>query len=72
MKMSSYPGTGVPEPRKPGFLRGPVPMWAFLLLVVILVGVIFLPAFLPIFTVTIRQPLVLTSDHQTSPSVPEK
>lgn len=40
-------------------------MWAFLLLVVILVVVIFLPAFLPSSTVTIRQPLVLTSNDQT-------
>jgi len=40
-------------------------MWAFLLLVVILVIVIFLPAFLPISTVTISQPLLLTSDNQT-------
>jgi hypothetical protein len=65
MKMSSYPGTGLPEPKKPGFLRRPVPMWAFLLLVVILVIVIFLPAFLPSSIVSISQPLVLTTDNQT-------
>ncbi len=64
-KMSSYPGTGVQEQKKAGFLRRPVPMWAFLLFVVILVIVIFLPAFLPISTVTISQPLLLTSDNQT-------
>ena len=54
-----------PRKKKPSFLRRPVPMWAFLLLVVILVIVIFLPAFLPISTVTISQPLVLTSNNQT-------
>ncbi len=63
--MSSYPGVGLSEPKKPGFLRRPVPMWAFLLLVVILVIVIFLPALLPSSSITISQPLVLTSNNQT-------
>ena len=40
-------------------------MWAFLLLVIIFGIVIFLPAFLPSSFVTIKQPLVLTSDNQT-------
>ena len=63
--MGTYPGTGSAEPKKPGFLRRPVPMWAFLLLVIIFGIVIFLPAFLPSSFVTIKQPLVLNSDNQT-------
>jgi hypothetical protein len=63
--MSSYPGTGLPEPKKPGFLHRPVPMWAFLLLVVIIGIVIFLPAFFPSSFVAIKQPLILSSDNQT-------
>src|SRR5207237_9750058 len=63
--MSTYPGTAPAEPKKPCFLRRPVPMWAFLLLVIIFGMVIFLPAFLPSSFVTIKQPLVLNSDNQT-------
>lgn len=63
--MSTYPGSSPTEEKKPSFLRRPVPMWAFLLLVVIIGIIIFLPALLPITSTSIKQPLVLTPDNRT-------
>lgn len=40
-------------------------MWAFLLLVAFLIILFFIPAFLPSSIVSIKQPLILTSDSQT-------
>jgi hypothetical protein len=63
--MSTYPGPSPIEEKRPGFLRRPVPMWAFLLLVVIIGIIIFLPALLPITSTSIKQPLVLSPDSRT-------
>ena len=68
--MSGYSVGTATEPTKPGFLRRPVPMWAFLLLVGFLLINIILTAFIPApQIVAIKQPIVITSDSQTIPIV---
>ena len=62
--MSSSPGPVPFEEKKPSFLRRPVPMWAFLLLIVLLVVFLFLPAFLSPLPPSIQQPLILTPDNR--------
>ena len=62
--MSSSSGPVPFEEKKPGFLRRPVPMWAFLLLIVLLVVFLFLPAFLSPLPPSIQQPLILTPDNR--------
>ena len=62
--MSSSPGPIPFEEKKPSFLRRPVPMWAFLLLIVLLVVFLFLPAFLSPLPPSIQQPLILTPDNR--------
>src|SRR5215472_12948330 len=64
--MSTYPAPSPIEEKRPGFLHRPVPMWAFLLLVILIGLLVFLPAFLPLTPpASIRQPLVLTPDSRT-------
>jgi hypothetical protein len=63
--MSTYPSPSPIEEKRPGFLRRPVPMWAFLLLVVIIGIIIFLPALLPFTSTPIKEPLILTPDSRT-------
>lgn len=62
--MSSSPGPVPFEEKKPGFFRRPVPMWAFLLLIVLLIVFLFLPAFLSPLPPSIQQPLILTPDNR--------
>jgi hypothetical protein len=53
------------EEKKPSFWHRPVPMWAFLLLVVIFILILFVPAFFSPTLPTIQQPLVLTPDSRS-------
>ena len=62
--MSSSPGPAQFEEKKPSFLRRPVPVWAFLLLIVLLVVFLFLPAFLTPLPPSIQEPLILTPDNR--------
>jgi hypothetical protein len=59
----SYPSP-VEQPR-PSFWRRPVPMWAFILLVVIIILILFIPGFFTSPPATIQQPLVLSPDSRT-------
>lgn len=61
--MSTFP-TPVEE-KKPGFLRRPVPMWAFLILVIVFIFLLVLPLFVSSPLPTIQQPLVITNNLQT-------
>src|SRR5215469_14129663 len=63
--MSTYPAPSPIEEKRPGFLHRPVPMWAFLLLVVVIGLLVFLPAFVPVTPPpSIRQPLILIPDSR--------
>ena len=62
--MSSIPGQVPFEEKKPNFLRRPVPIWAFLLLVVLLVILLFLPGPPLPLPPSIQQPLILTPDNR--------
>lgn len=53
------------EEKKPSFWRRPVPMWAFILLVVIFILILFVPAFFTPFPPTITEPLVVSPDTRT-------
>jgi hypothetical protein len=53
------------EEKKPSFWRRPVPMWAFILLVVIFILILFVPAFFAPLPPTIKEPLVVTPDART-------
>lgn len=60
--MSSYPSPI--EQKKPSFLRRPVPMWAFLLLVVVLIiYLVILPLSITTLPPTIQQPLVVIPEN---------
>ena len=61
--MSSYPNPI--EEKKPSFWRRPVPMWAFILLVVIIILILFIPGFFTPVPPTVQQPLVLSPDSRT-------
>src|SRR6266540_7266936 len=63
--MSAYPNQGPLEEKRPGFLHRPVPMWAFLLLVIILILILFVPAFLIPCPPRIQQPLLVTPESRT-------
>ena len=63
--MSAGPGPPPFEEKKPSFWRRPVPIWAFLLLVVVLFLLLFLPAFFAALPPSIQQPLVLTPDSRS-------
>jgi hypothetical protein len=53
------------EEKRTSFWRRPVPMWAFILLVVIFILILFVPAFFAPFPPTIKEPLVVTPDART-------
>lgn len=53
------------EEKKRGFLRRPVPMWAFLALVVVFILVLVVPSFIAPTFPTIQRPLVMTNNPQT-------
>ena len=62
--MSSYPGSSPTEGKRPSFFRRPVPMWAFLLLIVIIVLILFIPALIAPTPPSIQQPLAFTPDSR--------
>jgi hypothetical protein len=53
------------EEKRPSFWKRPVPMWAFILLIIILVFLLFVPNFFIPTPPTIQQPLVLSPDSRT-------
>lgn len=53
------------EEKKPSFWRRPVPMWAFILLVVIFILILFVPAFFTPLPPTITEPLIISPDTRT-------
>lgn len=63
--MSTFPAPMQGEERKPGFLRRPVPMWAFLILVIVFLLILIIPIFTTSPLPTIYQPLVITNNPQT-------
>lgn len=63
--MSTFPNPVPGEEKKPGFLRRPVPMWAFLILVIVFIFLLVLPLFVSSPLPTIQQPLVVTNNPQT-------
>ncbi len=61
----SYPSPPPYEAKKPGFLHRPVPMWAFLAFVIIIVVLMFASLFIGYTPPSIQQPLVLIPDSRT-------